>query len=82
MSLICVSGTFILYSPEPDKLMYLIYEKVKLKGGKIDPHLWSYRPHITLEHLALGLAQQNLKEKCKVLQIFLDEVSSAIMCVV
>ena len=61
-------------SPEHDQLFYLVYERVQVVEGSLDPHLWAYRSRITLEHLRQNLQQQNMKKKCPILHAFLQEV--------
>ena len=61
-------------SPEHDQLFYLVYEHLQVAEGSLDPHLWAYRSHITLEHLRRTLQQQNMRKKCPILYAFLQEV--------
>ncbi len=56
---------------EHDQLFYLVYERVKVKEGNMEPHLWSYRQRISLEHLGQTLQEKKLKEKYPVLHDFL-----------
>lgn len=54
------------------RLFYLVYEKVKVNKDNMEPHLWTYRQRISLEHLRQTLT---LEEKCPVLHEFLRVVS-------
>jgi len=51
----------------------LVYERVQVVEGSLDPHLWAYRFCITLEHLSQTLQQQSMKKKCPILHAFLQE---------
>ena len=62
------------HSSEHDQLFYLVYERVQVVEGSLDPHLWAYRSRITLEHLRQNLQQQNMKKKYPILHEFLQEV--------
>jgi len=64
---------FLLPS-EHDQLLCLVYERVQVAEGSIDPHLWAYRFRITLEHLSQTLQHQNMQKKCSILYAFLQEV--------
>ena len=57
---------------EHDPLFYLVYERMAVVMGSLEPHLWSYRPHITLEHLTRYMQQQ--KMKFPILKEFLKQV--------
>ena len=69
--------TFTLsHAPEQDRLFNLVFEKVPVKeGGTLQPHLWTYRSRITLEHLTQTLHQWDMKDKCPILFSFLQEVN-------
>ena len=58
-----------------DKLFYLVYEKMKCAEGSLEPHLWTYRSRITLEHLQQTLQEKRMKEKYPILHEFLQAVS-------
>ncbi len=53
----------------------MAYEKVKVDEGKLEAHLWSYRPQINLEHLQSKVQAVN---ECKILDTFLKIVSVCI----
>ena len=78
MSMTCIA---LIYNPryyftsEHDQLFYLVYEKVKVNKDNMEPHLWSYRQRISLEHLRQTLQEKKLKEKCHILHEFLQVVS-------
>lgn len=59
---------------EHDQLFYLMYEKVKVSEDNMEPHLWSYRQRISLEHLGQTLQEKKLKEKYPILHAFLQVV--------
>ena len=58
-----------------DKLFRIVYERNKVKKKGLDPHLWSYRQRVSLEHLGLTLLDVKLKEKYPILHEFLRVVS-------
>jgi len=64
----------LIPSLEHDQLFYLVYERVQVTKGGLDPHLWAYRFRITLERLNQTLQQKNMKKKCPTLHAFLQEV--------
>jgi hypothetical protein len=49
----------------------LVYERLPVEEGSLEPHLWGYRPPITLEHLTRYMHQQT--EKFPVLEEFIKE---------
>lgn len=53
-------------------LYYLVYERMPVVKGSLEPHLWGYRPRITLEHLIRYMQQQ--KKKFPILEEFLKNV--------
>lgn len=57
-----------------DQLFYLVYEKVAYKEESLEPHLWTYRSRITLEHLRQTLQEERMKEKYPILSEFLQAV--------
>ena len=59
-----------------DPLFYLVYERVPVVEGSLEPHLWGYRPCITLEHLTRYMQQQ--KTKYPLLKEFLKEVGASV----
>ena len=56
------------------KLLSLAYEKDQVSEGNIQPHFWSYRQRITLEHLGQTLSESSLKVKYPILHEFLEKV--------
>ena len=58
-----------------DHLLYLVYERIPVKEGSLNPHLWTYRSRITLEHLSHTLQQQGMRKRYPILYHFLQEVS-------
>ena len=56
-----------------NQLLCVVYERLELVSGLLDPHLWTYRTRITLDHLSLTLQQRGMQE-CPILQQFLKEV--------
>ena len=69
---------FIYNVAEHDQLFYLAYERVKVDEGKLEPHLWSFRSRITVDHLRSSLMQQK-KISVKILDAFLQDVSLVVM---
>ncbi len=64
---------------EHDQLFYLVFERVKVSKDNMEPHLWSYRQRISLEHLRQTLqVEKKLKEKCSILYEFLQVVSTMV----
>lgn len=61
----------IYYNAEHDQLFYLVYERVKVQEGNMDPHLWTYRQRISLEHLGQTLQERELKDRYPILHEFL-----------
>ena len=60
---------------EHDQLFFLAYERVDLMNqSSIQPHLWTYRSRITLEHLAQTLQEKKMKERYPILHEFLQAV--------
>ena len=70
--------TVILIDDDP--LFYLVYERMPVVEGSLEPHLWGYRPRVTLEHLTRYMQQQNTK--FPVLEKFLSEVRVLLLCIV
>lgn len=64
----------VVHTTEHDQLFYLVHEKVKVQEQNIEPHLWSYRQRISLEHLGQTIQGKNLKEKFPILHEFLQKV--------
>ena len=61
---------------EHDQLFFLVYEQMELVNkSSIQPHLWTYRSRISLEHLAQTLQEKKMKEKHPILYEFLQAVS-------
>ena len=58
-----------------DRLLQIIYEKNKVNKINLEPHLWSYRQRVSLEHLGVTIQDKRLKEKYPVLHEFLSVVS-------
>ena len=58
-----------------DQLFYLIYELVRVSGGNHIPHMWTYRPAITPEHITLKLQEGDAKQHYPILWEFLQAVS-------
>jgi hypothetical protein len=46
----------------------------------MDPHLWSYRQRISLEHLTQTLQDKKMKEKHPILHDFLQMVCILLEC--
>ena len=57
-----------------DQLFYLVYEKVKYDEESLEPHLWTYRSRITLEHLRQTLQEKKMRDKHPILHEFLQAV--------
>lgn len=60
-----------------NKLIFVTYEHIPVVPDSLEPHLWGYRPRISLIHLEKALQQH----KCKypVLEKFLKEVSCLVV---
>ena len=53
-------------------LFSVVYERTSVAEVSLKLHLWSYRPHITLDHLARYMQQQ--QSEFPILKEFLDKV--------
>ena len=66
----------VSFPSEHDRLFFLVYEHVEVMNqSSIQPHLWTYRSRITLEHLAQTLQEKRMKERHPILYEFLQVVS-------
>ena len=65
-----------LFIIDHNQLFYLAYERVKVSVENMQPHLWSYRQRISLEHLGQTL---KLKDKYPILHEFLQKVCPKII---
>ena len=70
--------TVALLFIEHGQLFYLSYERVKLSGKSMEPHLWSYQQRISLEHLGQTLQEKKMREKYSILHDFLQVVCEVI----
>ena len=68
----------VIISTVNNQLLYVLHERMEPAGGLLNPHLWTYRTRITLDHLSLTLQQKGIKE-CPILQQFLKEVFVHVM---
>ena len=68
----------IFHILEHDALFFMIYEKIPVHAGDLQPGMWRYRARITLEHLAHAL-QQNADKSLVILKEFLRLVSTIIV---
>ena len=69
----------VSFPSEHDRLFFLVYERVELMNqSSIQPHLWTYRSRITLEHLAQTLQEKKMKERHPILYEFLQAVSDSV----
>ena len=57
---------------EHDQLFHLAYERAKVDEGRLEPHVWSFRSRITVDHLRNSIRK---KEMVKILNAFLEAVS-------
>ena len=56
-------------------MLQMIYETASVTTTNIIPHLWIYRPQITIDHLAQSLLQLNRTDRgLRILQEFLAKV--------
>jgi len=62
---------------EHDDLFFMIYEKLPVRTGDVQPALWRYRARITLEHLSHAL-QQSTNKSLAILKEFLRLVNITI----
>ena len=60
------------FHADHDPLYYLVYERTPVVKDSLEPHMWGYRPRITLEHLVRYMQQQ--KKKFPILEEFLKNV--------
>lgn len=54
----------------------MIYETAPISSTSITPHLWIYRPQITVNHMILALEKDAPIGDLKVLRKFLHSVST------
>ena len=77
LSIIMMCPAKFLQILDHKKLYQMIYEKANYdQTTKIDPHLWIYRPIITIDHVAKSLQQlkDSVKTDLTILQEFLKNV--------
>ena len=55
-------------------MMQMIYETLPITSTNIIPHLWIYRPQITIDHLAQSLQLDTTDRGLRILQEFLAKV--------
>lgn len=68
-----------VYYTDHKKLYEMIYEKQNYDGTtKIDPHLWIYRPIITIDHVAQSLQQHKDLMKTMDLQILEEFIKNVL----
>ena len=67
----------LVFLLEHDPLLYMVYEHGSTTGKSLQPYLWTYRSHITLEHLALLLQPQ--QDECCILAEFLKQVMQTML---
>ena len=60
------------------QLFHLVYEKVKYKEESLEPHLWTYRSRITLDHLRQTLQEEKMRQDYPILSEFLEAVCYSI----
>ena len=74
-------NTHCIYLTDHGRLFYLVHERMEeVVKDCLEPHLWVYRPRITLEHL-MRYMQQHTK-KYPILREFLEKVCTYYgMCV-
>ena len=52
----------------------MVYETVPITSNSIMPHLWIYRPLITIDHVSLSLEKDTESADLSVLREFLKQV--------
>ena len=73
--LVCVHSIYdVLMCTEHNPLFFLAYERVKVDEKRLEPHLWTFRSRVDVNHLR-GYLQQQKNKDVKVLSGFLNEVS-------
>ena len=55
-------------------MQQMVYETLPIKSKNIVPHLWIYRPQVTIDHVAQSLQQNTSVEGITILQEFLSKV--------
>ena len=55
-------------------MMQMIYETLPITSTNIIPHLWIYRPQITIDHVAQSLQLDTTDKGLRILQEFLANV--------
>ena len=69
----------ILLNTDHDQLFFLAYEKIKHVDDSLEPHMWTYRTRITLEHLRQSIHDKKLTQTYPILHEFLQAVSKHIL---
>ena len=59
----------------------MVNEKGESDEPSMTPHLWSYRPKVTVEHLSHYLEKGNYKKRFPILHQFLKQVCGLFMVV-
>lgn len=57
-------------------LLQMVYETVSITSTSIMPHLWIYRPQITIDHVSLSIEKETSTTDLRVLKDFLTRVSN------
>ena len=61
-------------------LLQMVYETVPITSNSIMPHLWIYRPLITIDHVSLSLEKDTESADLRILRQFLKQVDMTINC--
>ena len=69
-------NTMIFSCTEHDLLFYLAYERIKVNERCLEPHLWTYRSRITVDHLRNSVRGE---KTVKILDAFLQAVSDILL---
>ena len=77
---VCLLQSNLFCCTEHDQLFYLVYEHVSVKRGSLEPHLWTYRQRISVEHIRQTLQEKKLREKYPILHEFLQMVQNTLQC--
>lgn len=52
----------------------MVYETSTVTSSNIMPHLWIYRPQITIDRVTQSMEQKTASDELKILKKFLSEV--------
>ena len=73
-------GVIDCHTVDHRALLQMVYETVPITSNSIMPHLWIYRPLITIDHVSLSLEKDTESADLSVLREFLRQVYIIALC--